>query len=81
MASRATVKKIDIRAFRRKLDMNQKDFWTRIGVTQSGGCRYESSRLLPKSTAILFDLVYGPEKNVHKKLDALRSFAKSPESS
>ena len=28
--------------------MNQQEFWGRIGVTQSGGSRYESGRNMPK---------------------------------
>jgi len=38
---------------RTKEGLNQKDFWTRYGVTQSGGSRYESGRNIPKPLAIL----------------------------
>lgn len=38
---------------RKKEGLNQKDFWTRYGVTQSGGSRYESGRNIPKPLAIL----------------------------
>lgn len=41
---------------RRKLDMNQSEFWSRYGVTQSGGSRYESGRNMPLPTAILIYL-------------------------
>lgn len=45
---------------------NQAVFWKRLGVTQSGGSRYENmdpehARNIPASVAILFDLVYGPK--------------------
>jgi len=43
----------DIAAARKKQGLNQKDFWTRYGVTQSGGSRYESGRNIPKPLAIL----------------------------
>ena len=43
----------DIANTRKKLNLNQKDFWTRYGVTQSGGSRYESGRNIPKPLAIL----------------------------
>ena len=43
----------DIATARKKLGLNQKDFWTRSGVTQSGGSRYESGRNIPKPLAIL----------------------------
>lgn len=41
---------------RRKENVNQKDFWKRYGVTQSGGSRYESGRNIPKPLAILLYL-------------------------
>lgn len=37
----------DARAHRYKLKMNQPDFWGRLGVTQSGGSRYEAGRPMP----------------------------------
>lgn len=46
------------RDVRRKLGLNQQDFWSRIGVTQSGGSRYESGRNMPKPTRELFRLVH-----------------------
>ena len=36
----------DISITRKKENLNQKDFWTRYGVPQSGGSRYESGRVL-----------------------------------
>ena len=46
------------RDFRRKLGLNQQDFWTKIGVTQSGGSRYESGRKMPKPVKELLRLVH-----------------------
>jgi DNA-binding transcriptional regulator YiaG len=43
----------DIAADRKKENLNQKDFWARYGVTQSGGSRYESGRNIPKPLAVL----------------------------
>lgn len=51
--------KVDIRSMRKKLGMNQESFWSRLGVTQSGGCRYETGRDMPEPTQKLFDLAYG----------------------
>lgn len=48
----------DYRKLRRQLDINQSEFWNRIGVTQSGGSRYEAGRPVPKPTAILARLIY-----------------------
>lgn len=38
----------------RKLSrLNQSEFWSRFGVTQSGGSRYESGRNVPLPTSML----------------------------
>ena len=41
---------------RKKLGANQHAFWSPLGVTQSGGSRYESGRNLPKPVALLVAL-------------------------
>jgi transcriptional regulator with XRE-family HTH domain len=46
------------REIRRKLHLNQQEFWSRIGVTQSGGSRYESGRTMPKPVRELLRLVH-----------------------
>ncbi len=46
------------REIRRRLGLNQQEFWTRIGVTQSGGSRYESGRRMPKPVRELLRLVH-----------------------
>lgn len=46
------------REIRRKLGLNQEQFWTKIGVTQSGGSRYESGREMPKPVRELLRLVH-----------------------
>lgn len=43
----------DVRAYRLSRSENQTTFWTRFGVTQSGGSRYESGRALPTPVAML----------------------------
>lgn len=45
-------------ALRRSLGLNQCDFWGALGVTQSGGCRYEKGRKMPQPVATLLELVY-----------------------
>lgn len=58
----ATVKILDRvlnpREIRRRLGMNQEQFWTQIGVTQSGGSRYESGRDMPRPVKELLRLVH-----------------------
>jgi transcriptional regulator with XRE-family HTH domain len=49
-------KKLDlenIRTTRKLSGMNQYEFWSRYGITQSGGSRYESGRCVPKPAAML----------------------------
>lgn len=48
----------ELTALRRALDINQRSFWARVGVTQSGGSRYEQGRPLPAPVAQLLDTVY-----------------------
>ena len=46
------------RDIRRRLRLNQQEFWSRVGVTQSGGSRYESGRSMPKPVRELLRLVH-----------------------
>jgi len=58
MTSVKTIEKIDAREIRRKLGLNQQQFWSALGVTQSGGSRYESGRSMPKPVRELLRLVH-----------------------
>jgi hypothetical protein len=46
----------DVVSYRKALGENQSLFWTRFGVTQSGGSRYESGRNMPKPVRMLVSL-------------------------
>ena len=46
----------NIADYRKKLRVNQQTFWSPLGVTQSGGSRYESGRNLPRPVALLVTL-------------------------
>ncbi len=48
----------DPREIRRKRGMNQQEFWPQIGVTQSGGSRYESGRRMPTPVRELLRIVH-----------------------
>lgn len=61
-----------VREIRRLAGLNQSEFWSRIGVTQSGGSRYESGRCIPKPVRTLITLAYGSEKEVETMLAKLR---------
>ncbi len=59
-----------IAKLRKQLGLNQSEFWLRVGVTQSGGSRYETGRKLARPVTILIDLVYG--KNPERVLKRMR---------
>jgi transcriptional regulator with XRE-family HTH domain len=61
-----TTDKINAREIRRKLGMNQQQFWSRLGVTQSGGSRYESGRNMPRPVQQLLRLVHVEQIDIHK---------------
>lgn len=50
---------IDPLDMRKAAGMNQQKFWNSLGVTQSGGSRYESGRGLPKPVRMLLALQSG----------------------
>lgn len=50
---------IDPMRMRTAAGINQHKFWTKLGVTQSGGSRYESGRDLPKPVRMLLALSSG----------------------
>ncbi|BAL25777.1 MAG TPA: helix-turn-helix domain-containing protein [Aromatoleum sp.] len=56
----------DVREIRRKLGMNQSQFWSKIGVTQSGGSRYESGRNIPRPVQALLRLVHIEQIDISK---------------
>lgn len=49
---------VDPREIRRKRGLNQQEFWPQIGVTQSGGSRYESGRRMPAPVRELLRIVH-----------------------
>ena len=58
MSNAKAIESIDAREIRRKLGLNQEQFWSNLGVTQSGGSRYESGRNMPKPVRELLRLVH-----------------------
>ena len=46
------------RTLRQRLGLNQQQFWSAVGVTQSGGSRYESGRNMPRPVVELVRLVH-----------------------
>lgn len=66
MSTSKTAEKIDARDIRKKLGLNQQQFWSKIGVTQSGGSRYESGRNMPKTVRELLRLVHVEQIDITK---------------
>jgi len=58
--------KLDVREIRRKLGLNQQQFWAKLGVTQSGGSRYESGRNIPRPVQALLRLVHVEHIDVNR---------------
>jgi len=63
---KTTEQPIDVREIRRKLGLNQSQFWSKIGVTQSGGSRYESGRNIPRPVQALLRLVHIEQIDISK---------------
>lgn len=65
-AVKANEKVIEPREIRRKLGLNQQQFWSKIGVTQSGGSRYESGRNMPRPVRELLRLVHVEQVDIQR---------------
>lgn len=66
MSDIKTLNKIDPRAVRCKLGINQQQFWSKIGVTQSGGSRYENGRNMPVPVRELLRLVHVEQIDIQR---------------
>ena len=66
MTNAKTTDKNEPREIRRKLGLNQQQFWSKIGVTQSGGSRYESGRNIPRPVQALLRLVHVEQVDINK---------------
>lgn len=75
MATKIKITGLEALAIRKKLSLNQSDFWTPFGVTQSGGSRYESGRNIPRPVQMLLRIAYGTKAQAAKQMEALRPSA------
>jgi len=57
------MKEVNPRELRTSLGLNQSAFWGRLGVTQSGGSRYENGRRMPPPVRKLLGIVYLKKKS------------------
>jgi len=59
-------------AMRQKAGTNQSVFWSRVGIGQSAGSRYESGRNIPRPVQMLLRIAYGTTAQSAKQVEALR---------
>ena len=59
MATKIKITGLEALEIRWKLGMNQTDFWSPFGVTQSCGSRYELGRNIPRPVQILLVAKHG----------------------
>ena len=62
-------------AMRQKAGTNQSVFWSRVGIGQSAGSRYESGRNIPRPVQMLLRIAYGTKTQAAKQVEALRPAA------
>lgn len=73
---------IDPKEVRKRLAMNQQEFWGRIGVAQSAGSRYESGRRMPRPVKELLRVIHIERidlSNVHSQDFAVLNYLKENE--
>ena len=62
-------------AMRQKVGTNQSVFWSRVGIGQSAGSRYESGCNIPRPVQILLRIAYGTKAQSAKQIEALHPIA------
>lgn len=65
----------NVRKYRKNLGLNQAEFWSIFGATQSGGSRYETGRDMPESLSMLFALVESQKVTLDDLVEARRVVA------
>ncbi len=73
MARLKAFKPDTVKAVRQKSGMNQLAYWSRFGVTQSGGSRYEAGRDIPTSTSMLMWLLDSGRISDRDLADAMKA--------
>lgn len=62
---------MNYRKHRNSLGLDQREYWGRIGLTQSTGSRYETGRTPHKTIRMLHTLAYGKEREITRTLKSL----------
>lgn len=63
----------EVRELRRKLHLNQSEFWATFQTTQSGGSRYESGREIPDPVQVLLNIAFVTDAKAAAIFDELRA--------
>ena len=58
-------------SMRQKAGTNQSVFWSRVGIGQSAGSRYESGRNIPRPVQMLLRIAYGTAAQSARQIRAL----------
>lgn len=66
-----------VKLYRETHQLTQTEFWGPVGVTQSGGSRYERERSIPFQVQVLLHMAYGTEKQATDMLTWLRRGAQT----
>ena len=53
---------MNLERLRKQAKLSQEEFWGRIGITQSGGSRYEAGRTVPEPVRLLLIIAYGSRR-------------------
>lgn len=64
----------EVLELRRKLHLNQSEFWAPFQTTQSGGSRYESGREIPAPVQVLLNIAFNTDAKATAIFDELRAF-------
>lgn len=62
----------EVREIRKKLNLNQFEFWSKFTTTQSGGSRYESGREIPSPVQLLLNMAFASDAKAQAIFDNLR---------
>src|SRR5688572_22354813 len=62
---------MNLERLRIETGLTQEEFWGRIGISQSGGSRYEGGRIVPEPVRLLLSIAYGSKREREMVLRAL----------
>lgn len=67
----------EVRDLRKKLCLNQKEFWAYFQTTQSGGSRYEAGREIPAPVQVLLNIAFASDARAETIVNELRTLGRS----